>query len=288
MKAVYKHELSSGYTSLTGFILGAVILLFAGIFSMIYNLKEGVTNFEYCLAGTSFILIILIPIVTMKTLAEERKQKTDKLLYSLHISMTDVVLGKYGALLTMLFVPVAVLCIYPLVLHGYGAVNLGAAYSSLICFFFMAAAFLAMGVFISSLFENQAVAAGVCFVVMLLNYFLSTLGSYVSTTAAASLAAIVMAIIILAAILWFMTKSGFISALVGAVLLTGTAIYYAIDSTAFEGLFADIIDKLSLYERFYGVIDGVFDLTSLVYYASVAAVFIFFTVQSMEKRRWSE
>ncbi len=89
MKAVLRHELSSCFTNLSGYVFGAFLLLFAGIYTMVYNLQSATTNFEYVLGSMSFVFLIIVPILTMRVLAEERRQKTDQLLYSLPLSMTQ-------------------------------------------------------------------------------------------------------------------------------------------------------------------------------------------------------
>lgn len=288
MRAIFRHEIRSYFTNVSGYVFGAFLLLFAGIYSMVYNLKSGITNFEYVLGGMSFVFLVIVPILTMRVLAEERRLKTDQLLYSLPLTMTKVVLGKYLALLAVFAVPVAIVCVYPLVLSAYGSVHLPAAYSAIVGFFFLGAALIAIGTFISSVTESQAVAAGLCFVVMLVNYFLSSLAGYVSTTAGASFAALTVIVILLVVIVRLMTKSSGAAIGTGAMLEAGLFAVYFIDSTRFEGLFPSIIEKLSLFERFYTFIDGIFDVTALVYFVSVAALFLFLSVQSMEKRRWSE
>ncbi len=288
MKAVFRHELSSYFTNLTAYVFGAFLLVFAGIYTMVYNIRYGVTNFEYVLGGMSFIFLIIVPVLTMRVLAEERRQKTDQLLYSLPLSMTKVVLGKYAAMLCMFLLPLVIICIYPLVLTAFGSVYLPAAFSAIVGFFFLGAALLSIGMFISSLTESQAVSAGLCFVVMLLNYYLSSLAGFVSTTASASLLAFTAVAVVLAVVIWLMTKSGAAALIVGCVLEAALLMLYAFNSSAFEGLFPNIMEKLSLFERFYTFIDGVFDVTSIVYFISVTGVFLFLSVQSLEKRRWSE
>lgn len=288
MKAVFRHELSSHFTGLTGYVFGAFLLLFAGIYTLAYNLQGGSTNFEYVLGGMSFVFLIIVPVLTMRTLAEERHQKTDQLLYSLPLSMTQIVLGKYAALLTVFLAPLVVICLYPIVLTAYGNVYLPAAFSAIVGFFFLGAALIAIGMYISSVTESQAVAAGLCFVVMLVNYFIADLASFVSTTAFASLAALVVLILAVCLVIYLMTKNGFAALLTAAVLEGGLVIFYSFKSELFEGLFPALMEKLSLFERFYDIINGVFDLTAIVYYIAVAGVFLFLSVQSMEKRRWSE
>jgi len=221
-------------------------------------------------------------------LAEERRQKTDQLLYSLPLTMTKVVLGKYAAMLTVFLLPLAIISLYPLVLSGYGSVYLPAAFGAIAAFFFLGAALLAIGTFISSVTESQAVAAGLCFVVMLLNYFINTLAAYASTSPYASFAAFTVVVILVIVIIRLMTRNTYAALIVGVVAEGGLLIAYFLKPTAFEGLFPKIMEQMSLFERFYGFLDGVFDITSIVYYISVIVVFLFLSVQSMEKRRWSE
>lgn len=288
MKAVFRHELSSYFTGLTGYVFGAFLLLFAGIYTMVYNLNGPVTNFEYVPASMAFIFLIIVPILTMRVLAEERRQKTDQLLYSLPLTMTKVVLGKYAAMLVMLLIPTVIISIYPVILTLFGNVYLPASFGAVIGFFFLGAALLSIGMFISSITESQAVAAGVCFVVMLLNYFLASLAGFVPTSAFASLAAFTVAVLLLAVIVALMTKNSFAAVLLGILLEGALVVGYTLNSSAFEGLFASIIEKLSLFQRFYTFVNGVFDVTGLVYFVTVTGLFLFLSVQSMEKRRWSE
>ena len=288
MKAVFRHELSSYFTNVTGYVFGAFLLLFTGIYTMVYNLQSASVNFEYVLGSMSFVFLIIVPILTMRVLAEERRQKTDQLLYSLPLTMTQVVLGKFAALVVVFALPLAIICLCPLILSAYGNVYLPAAYSAIVGFFFLGMALISIGVYISSVTESQAVAAGLCFVVMLVNYFLGDLSGFASSTAYSSLTALAVAVLVLCAIVYLMTKNGFVSLVLAAVLEAGLIGFYLVDSSRFEGLFPAIISELSLFERFYAMVNGVFDITAIVYYLSVTGVFLFLSVQSMEKRRWSE
>ena len=176
MRAVFRHELSSYFTGVTGYVFGAFLLLFTGIYTMVYNLQSASVHFEYVLGSMSFVFLIIVPILTMRVLAEERRQKTDQLLYSLPLTMTQVVLGKFAAMLVVFAAPMAVICLYPVVLSAYGNVYLPAAYGAIVGFFFLGMALLAIGMYISSVTESQAVAAGLCFVVMLAVFLPDTIG----------------------------------------------------------------------------------------------------------------
>ena len=291
MTAVFRHELSSYFKSVSGYVFGAFLLLFAGIYTTDINLNAGLTNFEYVLDYMCIIFLIIVPILTMRVVAEERRQRTDQLLYSLPLTMTEVVLGKYGALLVVFLAPMAVIGVYPLILSAFGNVYLPAAYSAWLGFFLLGAALLAIGMFISSLTESQAVAAGLCFVVMLVNYFITSLAGFISTTAFASFASFAsftVVILALAGIVWFMTRSGLASGVLALVLEAVLLFFYAGDTSAFEGLFPEVMENLSLFDQFYQFVNGVFDLRAVVYLLSVSGLFLFLTVQSLEKRRWSE
>jgi len=288
MNAVFRHELRTYRNGVTGYVFGAFLLLFAGIYTMVYNLKSALATFEFVPSGMCFVFLIAVPILTMRVLAEEKRQRTDQLLYSLPLSMTQVVLGKYCAMLVVLLIPILIMSLFPLLLCRFGAVNLAGAYGSLCGFLFLGAALLAIGTFVSSVTENQATAAGLCFVVMLLNYFLSSLCSVVSSAAGASLAAFTVCVILLAVVVRLMTRSGFAAVVLALVLEAALVALYLCFGSSFEGLFPEIVRQLSLYERFYTFVDGVFDITGLVYFLTVIGVFLFLSVQSMEKRRWSE
>ena len=288
MTAVLRHELSSYFTNVTGYVFGAFLLLFAGIYTMVINLQSASPYFEYVLMNMDFIFLIIVPILTMRVIAEERRQKTDQLLYSLPLTMTQVALGKYLAMLVIFLIPVAVIGVYPLVLTAFGAVYLPAAYGALTGFFFLGASLIAIGMFISSLTESQAVAAGLCFVVMLLNYFISSLASYVPSTAFASFLCVAVCILVLGLIFRLLTRSGFAALVLTIVLEGGLVAAYTFRSADFQGLFPNLMEQLSLFDRFYEFVNGTFDLTTIVYYLTIIAVFVFLTVQSLEKRRWSE
>ena len=287
MTAIYKRELKSYFCSVTGYMFCAFMLLFAGIYTMAVNINSAHANFEYVLSNMSFIYIIIIPVLTMRVISEERKQRTDTLLYSLPVSMTKIVLAKYFAMLTVLFVPVMVMGLYPVILSLFGKVNFLSAYSALIGFFLLGSALISMGLFASSLTENQALSAGIAFLIVLVNYFISSFAYYLSSSAFASLIALAITILALAVIVYVLTKDISLASVV-AIIGEGVLffIYYAFPEKL-EGLFPAIIEKLSLFERFNIFTQGIFDITSVIYLTGVCAVFVFLTVQSMEKRRWS-
>lgn len=287
MKAVCKHELRNYFHSLTAYVFGAFLLAFVGFGAMLYNLQAAVSNFEYVLDFGSLVLVVIVPILTMRVVAEERRQKTDQLLYSLPITTFQVIVGKYLALLVIYLIPLAVISIYPLIFSQFGEVYLPTSYGSIFAFFLMGAALIAVGVFLSSLTDDQGLAAGIGIAVILFNYYSVRLSEYVSSTAAGTAVALLVLILAVGAVVRYLTKNEDLAFAVCLVLLAAASILYFVDSAAYEGLLPDLMKALSLFERFTVFVNGVFDLTGLVYYLSVIVFFLFLSVQSLEKRRYN-
>ena len=287
MKAIFIRELKSYFHSLTAWVFAAFLLCFVGIGAMMYNIQAAVSNFEYVLSLSSLAFVVIAPILAMRVLAEERRQKTDQLLYALPVSTVEVILGKYAALLVLYLVPLAIIAVYPLIFAQFGEVYLPTSYGSLLAIFIMGAALIAMGIFISSLTDNQGLAAGIGIAAILFNYYSVSLSEYVSSTAFGSLVALAVLILALGAVIRFVTKSDVLAGGVCLALLAAVCVIGYTDYTLFEGLLPDIMRTLSLFERFNTFVSGVFDMTAVVYYLSVIVFFLFLTVQSLEKRRYN-
>lgn len=287
MKAIFRHELAGYFTGLTGYVFGAFFLLFGGIYTMVICLNAGSANYEYVLTNLAFLFLIVVPVLTMGAIAQEKRQKTDQLLYSLPLSMTGVTLGKYLAMLVVFLLPVGILCLYPILLSAFGSIYLPAVFSTAVGFLFLGAALLSVGLFLSSLTESQGVAAGLCFVVLLVCYFLPDLTGYFSTSALASFAAFTAVVLLVGLIFCLMTQNTPVSVALIAVLEIALLLGYVLGGDSFADLFPTLVEKLSLFDRFYDFAEGIFDVTTLVYFGTVILVFLFLTVQSLEKRRWS-
>ena len=287
MISVLKHELRLYFHSLTAYVFGAFLLIFVGIGSVLYNLQAAVSNFEFVLSFSSLIFAVIVPILTMRVIAEERKQKTDQLLYSLPISTTEIVVGKYLALLTVYLLPLLIVATYPLTFAQFGDVYLPTSYGSLFAYFMMGAALIAVGVFISSLTEHQGFAAGMGIAVILLNYFSVSLAEYVSATAMGSSVVLMIAAIALGLLIRHLTKNDALAQIVSFAMMASVAAVLWLDTERLEGLVPEIMKTLSLFARFDTFVNGVFDLTAIVYFVSVMIFFLFLTVQSLEKRRYN-
>lgn len=287
MIAVLKHELRLYFHSLTAYVFGAFLLAFVGIGAMLYNIQAAVSNFEFVLSFGSLVFVVIVPILTMRVIAEERKQKTDQLLYALPITTTQVILGKYLALLVVYLIPLALISLYPPLFAQFGEVYLPTSYGSILAFFVLGAALIALGVFISSLTDNQGFAAGIGIAAILLNYYSVSLSEYISSTAFGSLAALCVLVVLLAMLVKYLTKNETLAYFGAGGLLVLIMGFYMYDPTKFEGLLPQVMADLSLFERFYVFVNGVFDMTAIVYYLTVIIFFLFLAVQSLEKRRYN-
>ena len=287
MFAIYKKELKNYFINMTGYIFIGFMLAVTGIFTTLINLISTYPSFENVLSNITIVFLLIIPILTMRSVAEERHSKTDQLLYSLPVSVTQIVLAKYLAMFTVFLIPVGIIGLYPLILSIFGTVYLGTAYGALLGFTLLGGALIAVGMFMSSLTESQVIAAVTSFGVIFAMYLMSAIASLIPAGAMASLVAFAIVVLIFAAIVYSLTKNSTvagITAAAGAFILAGI---YFINSSIFDGLFANVLNWLSVFDRFSTFTTGLFDLTSVVYYVSLIILFVFGTVQSVEKRRWS-
>ncbi|MBA4688407.1 MAG: ABC transporter [Candidatus Galacturonibacter soehngenii] len=287
MIAIYKRELKSYLTSMTGYIFMAFIMFLVGIYFTAYNLTYGYSHFGYVLSSSVFAFLIVVPILTMRLLAEEKRQKTDQILLTAPVRVMDIILGKYFAILTIFTIPIVLFCFYPLLLSRFGTVSYLMAYTSIIGYYFLGAAYLAVGMFISSLTESQVIAAVLSFGALLVSYMITGLSQFISSTAFASFMGFSILIIIIAVIAYSMTKNMAFSAGLALVLECITTILYLYKATLFASSISKLLNVIDLASRYENFVKGIFDVTGIVYYVSVILIFIFLTVQSVQKRRWS-
>ncbi len=287
MSAVYKKELKTYFTGMTGPVFICFILLMTGIFTVVCNLQGLYPNFEVTLNQVVFVYLLAIPVLTMRSIAEEKHSRTDQLLYSLPMSVTSIVMAKYLAMVTILAIPVAVMAFYPLLLASFGTVHLASAYAMLLAFFLLGAALIAIGMFISSLTESQVIAAVVSLAVTLLIYFMSGLANMISTDASVSLIGFLLIAAAIGLIVNAMIKNTVVSLCVTGVLALVIVGAYLADSTLFAGAIPNILSAIALFDRLTTFQNGMFDLTAIIFFLSVCGLFVYLTVQSMEKKRWN-
>jgi ABC-2 type transport system permease protein len=286
MRAIFKREMRAYFHNVTGFVFLAFMLFAAGGMCAGFNVILGSARFEDCLYYLQIALIIAIPLLTMRTFTEERRGHTDQLLYSLPLPLWKIVLGKYLAMVTLFGISCLVMALFPLILTMFGMTGLGTAYAALFGFFMLGAALIALCTFLSSMTESPVVAmilsvAGVL-VLFLVDTFVTL---FASVGAVVSFIVLVALAGLLALAAYGVTKNWCFTGLVAAVLILPQILAFAINSQLYDGLIYRVVSAIAMFYRFTVFCSGIFDLTTLVYDASVAALFLFLTWQVMENRR---
>ena len=288
MLAIYKRELKSYFQSMTGCVFIAFLLVFTGIYFMAYNLTAGYPYFSYTLSGSLIVFIVGIPLITMRSFSEERKNKTDQLLLTAPVSLGKVVMGKYLAMATVIAIPNVIFCLYPLIIKSQGTAYLEEDYISIAVFFLLGCVYAAIGMFLSSLTESQIIAFISTFGILLVLYLWDGLLSMLPSSAAGGLAGVLILLTIAVFYIWRMTEN---IVLAGAVEIAGAAVsivLYFVKQSLYENLLTDVLGKLALANVFTDISNNsIVDVTGIVLYLSVIAVFVFLTVQAIQKRRWS-
>lgn len=286
MAAVFKREVRSYYTGMVGYVTAAATLLFLGLYFTNYNLMYASSDFASVLYTTTLIMLFLLPAISMRTFAEERRNKTDQLLLTSPVSIPAIVLGKFLAEAAVFALPLAVGLVMPLVLTAFGTVSLVSAYSALFAYLLLGAACLAIGTWVSVLTENQIIAYLATFGVLIVTYLMN--GIQTMFTSGNLLAFIVFFVVLLIA-----------AVLVGVAcksLTTGCAVFcigavalfvlFLVRPTWLLLAFDSVLSALALFEPFNGVVGGMFSISALVYYLSVIGLFLFLTGQALDRRRW--
>ncbi len=234
MFAIFKRDLKGYFTSPLGYVFIAAFLAVMNVFFYIYNVSQADASLATVFNFMVYILIFVTPLLTMRLFSEEFKQKTDQLLLTSPVKVSSIVIGKFLSALCVFAIALGVTLLYVLIIASHGQPNVRELLANYVAIFCVASAFIAIGLFISSLTENQLVSAVLTIAVFLLLYIVDT--------------------------------SGF---------------------GADNALLNNFIYSISLFVRYASIANGVLTVADLVFYISVAAIFIFITTRMIEKKRWS-
>lgn len=234
MFAIYKRELKGYFISPIGYLFTANFLAISGLLFSICTLQRQSQSsvgdyFQYLI----YAFAVLLPLLTMKSLSEERKTKSEQLLMTSPVSVGGMVIGKYLAALTVFAAVLLCNSLNFLLLETYGNPNVALIASNLICLFFIGALFLAIGIFFSSLTEDPLISA--------------------------------------------ITSMDVIFVMLAVNFLSDISI----------GWLKKVVDWISILARYEPFTYGILDITSIIYYVSIAVLFLFLTVRVYERRRWA-
>ena len=287
MTAIFKREFKSCFTGMIGWVIAAVSPFFLGLYYTNRNLLYASSDFATVLYTMTMILLFLLPAISMRSFAEERKNKTDQLLLTSPVGIPSIVAGKYLAEVAVFALPLAAAVIMPLILTAFGTVSLVAAYSALLGYLLLGAACLAVGTWISALTENQILAYLATFGALLVAYLMN--GIQTMFTTGNLLAFVVFMVIVLVAAILVGVSCKRLTAGLTVFCIGAAAVFILFLArpawllTAFNA----VLDALALFEPFKDIVGGMFSIPAIVYYLSVIGLFLFMTGQALERRRWN-
>lgn len=288
MRAIYKREFQSYFRSMTGNVFVALLVVFTGIYFMAYNLNMGYPYFSYSLAGSLMVYLVAIPILTMRSFSEERKNKTDQLLLTAPVSLFKVILGKYLAMISVLAIPMVIFCLFPLIIKMQGTAYLGIDYLSILVFYLLGCVYVAIGMFISPLTESQIIASISTFGILLVLYLWNGILGFLPSSAIGGLIGILLLFTVAVGYIYHMTGNVILSGGLELLGIVAGVVTYLVKSSLFENLLTNCLSGLALTDVFSGIADNsILDVSGIVLYLSLIVIFFFLTVQTFQKRRWS-
>ena len=290
MLAIFKRELRSCFHGMIGAVLTAFMLAATAISFVALHLGYGLPDFGYyTLYSTIFVLLLYIPVLTMRSFAEERHSRTDQLLLTSPVSVWGIVLGKFFAMAAVFALPCAVDAVMIFILWALGGTvsALLANHAGLLCYFLLGCAAIALCEFLSGLTENQIIAAVAGFSALLLAYLMPRLRSMFTAGSAVALAVFTGIAGAASLAAGLRTRSFVLGCLTFAVLCLGLTGLFLLRSAWLTEAFSAVLSALCLFTPFEDFVNNSFSIPAVVYYLTVSAVFLFFTAQDIEKRRWN-
>jgi ABC-2 type transport system permease protein len=288
MVAVLRRELKAYFTSPIGFVFVGFFMLIAGVFFAISNLLSGNPNFTGVLSSLTFIFLFLVPILTMRLISEEMRQKTDQLLITSPLSIIGIVLGKYLAAVAVFVITLLITVLFPVIMSFFALLGLGwwEILGGYIGFLLMGCAFISIGLFFSSLTDNQLVAAVLTFAALLLIWILDFVAQAVPTDPIVGLVFLALIGVGLVALVFFSTRSKAVTIATIVFAAAIVVLLFVFSRSLFTGLIAKVLGWFSLVKRYGDFAAGILSLGPIVYYISFSGAFVFLTIRMIEKRRW--
>lgn len=287
MLAIYKKEIKAYFNSIIGWLFLAFFLAFTGLYVYVNNFLQGYAFIGYALNSITLVFALLVPLVTMRIMAEENRQKTDQLLLTSPVPIWKIVCGKYLALVTLIAMAMLVVCVYPVIFTKFGVVNLPMSYGAIFGFFLIGCAYLSVGLFISTLTESQAFAAVMTFIVVLLTTLAGEIAKVIPDTAKVAWMTYSVVLVLLAVWLWRVMKNMPIVVTLFVVCESILTVIYVVKAELLEGTVEKLLGSFAILRVYEQTISGVLELRMPVYYLSIAFVFCYFTYQTIRKRRYS-
>lgn len=288
MIAIFKRELQSYFATPYGYVFLIAFLILAGITTFQSNiLAQNVRFAETTVAALNFLLIPVVPLLTMKCFPDDRRQNTHLLLHASPVGILPIVVAKYLSALLLVVPAAGLTLIYPIIYSQFSRLDWIHIFGAYAGFFFLASSYIAVGIFISASTDNAAAAAVVTLLALLLTLFTDTLGAiYPRTPIAGSLFVGAIAAILL---LWFFLSSRnlIVTVILTVLILLGTGSLFLLSPETFREIVVKVTVWMSLARRYAPFPQGLLKIENLVYYLSVDIFFLILAYLKIEKKRWS-
>ncbi len=234
MFAIFRREFKAYFTSPLGYVFLAIFYAFSGLFFWLFSLDMGSTDMSNVFLMMFMVLMVFVPLLTMRLLADDKKQKTDQLTLTAPVSLFSIVFGKFLSAYVIFAIGVAIMPIYGFVMSIFADVSWLPIWGNTVGLLLLGGIFVADGLFVSSLTENQMIAAIGSFFINLVILLLNTLVNQIPS-----------------------------------------------------GFFRTVFESISVYSRYNEITNGIFSLSSVIFFLSVIGIFLFLTVRVLEKKRWA-
>ena len=287
MIAIYKREIRAYFFTPIGFLFMGFFLLISGIFFAAGHLLSGNSYYSGFLGNLLMVYVFAVPILTMRLFAEEKRQKTDQLLLTSPVSIFEIVCGKFLAAFTVYAITVIITFLYAVVVSVYGTLMWAETIGSYIGFLFLGAGYIAVGVFVSAKTENQLTAALTTFFCLFVILFIEPISRMVPVDIRSGLISAGILALFIAFFVFINTRNWVIT--LGIIIVCALVIMglWFLHREIYFGFIRKLLGWFSLNRRYQPFTLGLLKIDALVYYASFSALFLFLTVRTIEKRRWS-
>lgn len=288
MAAIYLKEMRNYFTTPLGYVFMAFMLVIFGVYFLFYSLLSGAADYSYVLNATTMLVLFALPLLTMRIFSEEARNKTDQLLLTAPVKTWKIVLGKYLAALTLFTLALAVTVIQPIVLSGLGGnIPVEKVIGGYIGYWLYGCSFIALGMLISALTENQLVAAIGSIGAFMLIFLLDGVAQVLPTTHIFALIVLIIVTLLLAFLIYKAIQDIYVTGIIAIVLIAAEVLLFFFMPSFYDNLLIRATDWMSLVIRYNDFYTGVFDFSNVVFYLSFTALVVFITAQMVEKRRWS-
>lgn len=282
MLAIYKKELKSYFTTMTGYIFLAVLYLSVAFNFMLYNIESNLSSFSYTLTSSFIVYLVIVPLLTMRTFGDDN----DKLLFTSPVSNLEIVVAKFLAATTLFLIGILLIGVFPILINVYGVLPVAETRNIFLGYSLLVISFISIGIFISSVVLNQVVSSILTFITLLLVFSMDTALPNLPTGQTASILFLMFLSLGVATIIYSNTKSFLVSGLMLLLLCAIIFIIYANNLSLFDSLIFKILNWFSLMSRFNNFSIGIFDSSDLIYFVTFPIAFVFLTTFQLEKRRW--